>query len=207
MKTQDGANITDNVSRKSVHWKDLYDEFRPDYSIYNSRSRSRDVKDMNDTFARSYENVDETADFVDIDESANIPAEGDKATNIRSSTFTASKYKTAADTGFRKTEVNRLNYNNRLSSGERPSGRNRNTTGYKTKTRYTISEYDGGLGPRSSSSSRQTANRTRARQSTLKILAQKFKKYAQLEYEESKQRGRLASYRNFNIDFAFKLLK
>ena len=208
LKTQDRANVTDNnVSRKSVHWKDLYSEFRPDYSIYNSQSVSKDRKSFNDTFARSNEDIDETAEFVGMDEGVSIPAEGQKATNIRSSKFTASKYKTAAETGFRKTETNRLNYNNRLSSGERPGKRNTTTSAFKTKTRYTTSEYDGGLGHRSTSSNTQTVTRTKTKQTTPKTLAQKFKKYAQLEYEESKQRNRLASYKNFNIDFAFKLLK
>ena len=208
------ARDTREVNRKSVTFRDLTEEFNPDYSLYEDRSKSRSKSRSRSRMRGSNvlseydQNQDESSDFVDIDEGDEghtIPRKNNKI-DIRSSHFSATKDKTMPGTNFRRTEVNRLRDSDKIS----PSKKNdrSNSRQRKSSTLVNYNARDVFKAPITSKTySRISSKTVSSKDPELEALAQKFKKYAQLEYEESKLRNKLCSYKNFNIDTAFKMLK
>jgi len=178
--------------KKSVKFKEPQKEFYPDYSIYDSDKQS--PSPLRDTFARSDTPPDETGEEMDLEMSQNIPFEGDKK-SVRSSKFSATKDKTQFSTKQRRTEVNRLFKSNRLTTSSGPFGLKRSTainrpSAQSAKYNYNYAT-EGKPNMRPSSASRTRGVKTAKVQDDLKILAQKFKKYAELEFEEVKLRNKL----------------
>lgn len=210
LKTKNGTNMTDNFkepTRKSVHFQDPQDEFRPDYSLYKD-SKEKSIERMHNTLERAdveedFE-YDDSADFADINENIGIPNEGGKK-SIRSSIFSVTKGKTTTSTVPRRTEVNR----SRVQSGKISSSgfRSNASQSYSRSPKRSATTYVGETRMKPTSSAKFSKTMTIKSNDSLKALAQKLQKYAQLEYEECKLRNRLCEYKNFNIDFAFDLLK
>ena len=208
------ARDTREVNRKSVTFRDLTEEFNPDYSLYEDRSKSRSKSRSrprmrgSNVLSEYDQNQDESSDFVDIDEGDEghtIPRKNNKI-DIRSSHFSATKDKTMPGTNFRRTEVNRLRDSDKIS----PSKKNdrSNSRQRKSSTLVNYNARDVFKAPITGKTYSKISSKTvSSKDPELEALAQKFKKYAQLEYEESKLRNKLCSYKNFNIDTAFKMLK
>ena len=92
--------------RKSVNFKDLIDEFNPNYSISQGKSQNKMSRGKisrqtsssrrSPSFGANYSSgFDENADFEEIDFEGSIPIEG-KRSIVRGSEFSASKDKTRA---------------------------------------------------------------------------------------------------------------
>lgn len=166
-------------------------EFRPVYNIYKTKSGvSSIVSPLRQTedFARS-DTPPLEEDTEDIEEgvASPIPAEGNKG-SIKSTRFSATKDKTRATTA--------KSFISASGRGSSPGSRH-NHTFYSQLPGSSTKNWDSNL---------KTQTRTGLRKTSLKVLAQKLKKYALLEQEEMHLKNKLFKHKNYNADIAFELL-
>ena len=208
------------------------DEYNPNYSIYNTRSKSRKPrKERNERKSQSStsplrlsasfgveeeQDLDgDTADFDELEMEGSIPYEPQKSL-VRNSQFSATKNKTKASTRtFQSPEKDRFTATEGYRMTEiKPNQTRKVQTSAKKRTiaknvRETISR--GSYSPSKTEESKYgpkltRGERTSLRKSNLKHLALKLKKYGELELHEVKIKNLLCTQKNYNAGFAFELL-
>ena len=197
---------------KSVWFRDdSPEEFKPKYSIYDSdKNKSSETPNrFNDTFGRAtHYKIDEENFGDDIgDTSADgIPSEGDKK-DIRLTWFSASKNKTHSnDLLFgpdSKKRAGRATVPNNFIERKPFATGSMKRAPSKTQTQYNYRTSDKGA---KSSSVRRGNTTTSTIEDGMKALASHLKRYGELEMKEVQLRNKLWMNKNYNIEYAFKLL-